>query len=203
MKNNLRYKLDAALWVAHTLFHSRLVTGTTGNISFLHENKMYISGSGTSFGTLDVWDFACIDPNKTVAGKDGLQSKEYPLHQRLYCHDPSIGAVVHTHSFYSTLWACLQHPDPEDVIPAYTPYLKMKLGKIRLIPYAKPGSQELFEVFEQRLGTGYGYLLANHGPIVGGSDLHSAFHGLEELEESARIAWELRHESSAIHIGIS
>jgi len=76
----------------------------------------------------------------------------------------------------------------------------MRLGTVGLVPYAKPGSQELFGAFAQRLHRSDGFLLANHGPVVGGTDLFSAFYNLEELEESARVAWTLRG-SGANRIG--
>ena len=104
-----------------------------------------------------------------------------------------VQAVIHVHSFYSVLWSCLPHKGEEDdVIPAYTPYLGMKLGKVRLVSYEKPGSEELFSEFSRRTGKENGYLLAHHGPVAGGDSLMDAFFNLEELEESARIAWELR-----------
>lgn len=120
-------------------------------------------------------------------------SKEYPLHRLLY-EKKGVGAVIHVHSFYATLWSCLKHPDEADVIPGYTPYLKMKTGRIGLVPYAPPGSRELFQAFEEHIGRSEGYLLQNHGPVIGASDILSAFYSIEELEESARIAWHLRHE---------
>lgn len=46
------------------------------------------------------------------------------------------------HSTYATLWSCLPHENPQDCVPDYTPYLKMKLGTVGIVPYAKPGSQE-------------------------------------------------------------
>ena len=70
----------------------------------------------------------------------------------------------------------------------------MKLGRVGLVPYAKPGSQELFAAFKKCVNNSEGYLLKNHGPVVGGEDLMSAFYNLEELEESAHIAWKLRKE---------
>lgn len=50
--SELQEKLDAAIWSAHTLFQKGLVSGSTGNISFLHEHRMYISRSGSCFGRL-------------------------------------------------------------------------------------------------------------------------------------------------------
>ena len=64
----------------------------------------------------------------------------------------------------------------------------MKVGKIGLIPYAKPGSEELFRLFRENLSDAGAYLLKNHGGIVGGKNILDAFYGIEELEESARIA---------------
>lgn len=119
----------------------------------------------------------------------------------LYEKGETIQSVIHTHSFYATLWSCLEHRNLTDIIPSYTPYLKMKLGTVGLVPYEKPGSKELFHAFSKCVDNSDGYLLRNHGPLVGDKDLMSAFYCLEELEESARIAWELRNELNFFHHG--
>ena len=118
-------------------------------------------------------------------------SKEWPLHLALFQKSADIGAVIHTHSLYSVLWSFLPAASEEDCIPAHTPYLKMKLGTVGLIPYEKPGSEELFAAFRQRLDKSDGFLLKQHGPVVPGKSIMDAFYSLEELEESARVAWEL------------
>ena len=89
----------------------------------------------------------------------------------------------------AALWSCRKDLDENDAIPAFTPYLEMKLGKVACVPYAKPGSQELFDFFERELPKGEGFLLRNHGAIVGGKSIMEAFFRLEELEESARLAY--------------
>jgi hypothetical protein len=40
--------------------------------------------------------------------------------------------------------------DPDNAIPAITPYLRMKVGSIALIPYAKPGSELLFHLVREQ-----------------------------------------------------
>ena len=35
------------------------------------------------------------------------------------------------------------------------------------------------------------FILKQHGPVIGGRSLMDAFYGLEELEESCRVAWTL------------
>jgi len=188
--------MDQAIWVAKSLFDRGKTSGSTANLSFRHQDGIYITGSGTCFGFLTPDSFALIDETGAHAG-DIAPSKEYPLHTALYKQRPNIQAIIHTHSFYSVLWSCLPHENHQDVIPAYTPYLRMRLGSVCLVPYAPPGSEELFALFSERISNTNGYLLANHGPIAGGSDILSAFYALEEFEEGARIAWSLRNESSA------
>ena len=68
----------------------------------------------------------------------------------------------------------------------------MKLGTVGAVPYEQPGSQALFDAFEQRVDKSGGYLLKQHGAVVPGKNLMDAFYSLEELEESAKIAWMLR-----------
>lgn len=187
----LEEKLEQAIWIAHSLFERKKTAGSTANMSFRDGDKIYVTGSGTCFGMLTKDDFSVIDlEGNHLEGRK--PSKEYPLHLFIYQQRSEIGAVIHTHSFYSTIWSCLKHEKEEDCIPEYTPYLKMKLGTIGLIPYEKPGSEALFKAFKERIKKSDGYLLKNHGPVVCGKDLNNTFFALEELEESARVAWELR-----------
>ncbi len=188
----LEEKLEQAVWIAHSLFERGKTAGSTANMSFRDGDKIYVTGSGTCFGTLTKEQFAVIDLEGNHIG--GIKpSKEYPLHLSIYQEKEETGAVIHTHSFYSTIWSCLKHKKEQDCIPQYTPYLKMKLGTVGLIPYEKPGSQELFAAFKERIKDSDGYLLKNHGPVVGGKSLNDAFFALEELEESAKVAWTLKN----------
>lgn len=178
------------IWAAGTLFARGKATGSTANISFRYNGKIYISASGTCFGTLKPEEFAVLDEDGShLSGP--APSKEAPLHLMMY-EKEGVEAVIHTHSFYSVLWSCLDHDNCKDIMPEYTPYLRMKLGAVGLVPYAAPGSQELFDLFRSRVKESDGFLLKNHGPIVGGKNIMAAFYAMEELEESAKIAWHFR-----------
>ncbi len=183
-------ELQDAIWVAQSLFARNKASGSSANLSFKTDEHIYITGSGTCFGTLKEDDFSVLDlQGQWISGKK--PSKELPLHRMMYEKDSNIRAVVHTHSFYSTLWSCLKHENLFDCVPEYTPYLKMKLGSVGMVAYAKPGSDELFQSFAEVIKKSDGFLLGNHGPIVGGKNMLEAFYNLEELEESCKIAWEL------------
>ncbi|MCB6350216.1 MAG: class II aldolase/adducin family protein [[Clostridium] symbiosum] len=197
----LKRRLSDACWIGRSLFERNKTSGSSANMSFLYKDRVYITVGGSCFGCLTEDSFAVTDRNGNVLnGKK--PSKELPLHLAMYQKaEGKVQAVIHVHSFYSVLWSCLPHKGEEDdVIPAYTPYLGMKLGKVRLVSYEKPGSEELFSEFSRRTGKENGYLLAHHGPVAGGDSLMDAFFNLEELEESARIAWELRGAGAANRI---
>ncbi len=127
--------LDEACWIGKSLFDRGKTAGSSANLSFLYQGKVWITASGQCFGRLTEESFAVTDLDGNVLnGKK--PSKELPLHLAMYKKAGSaVQAVIHTHSFYSVLWSCLPHGDSEDdVVPSYTPYLSMKLGKIRLVP---------------------------------------------------------------------
>ena len=185
-------ELKDTLWAAHSLFDRGRVSGSSANISFRIGDTIYISASGTCFGTLSPEDLVPMDLSGKPLGKK-KPSKEWPLHLALYEKDPSIGAVIHTHSTYAVLWSFVPDISNEtDVIPPHTPYLKMKVGRVGFVPYEQPGSEELFAAFRKCATLSDAFILKNHGPVVPGKNMMDAFYGQEELEESARIAWELR-----------
>lgn len=189
--NTLEENLELACWIAHSFFDRGFGAGTTGNLSFLQEDILYITGGGTCFGRLRPEDFSRVNLS-SMKWTGPKPSKELPLHAAVYRHNPNVKAVIHIHSTYATLWSCLPHEKATDCVPQYTPYLKMKLGTVGLIPYAKPGSQELFDAFDAHIGDSDGWLLRNHGLVVGGENLMDAFGCAEELEESCKVAWMLR-----------
>ena len=190
MEDSLKQKLEEAVWVCHSLFERGKTAGSSANMSFRHGDRVYISASGTCFGTMKPEDFTPVALDGTPLG-ERKPSKEWPLHLALYEKSPEIGAVIHTHSAYSVLWSFVPAEREEDCIPAHTPYLKMKLGAVGLVPYEKPGSVALFAAFRARVEAGEVFLLMQHVPLVPRKTVMDAFYCLEELEESARIAWEL------------
>src|SRR5690625_2173365 len=190
LEKTLENKIEDALWIAKSLFDRGKATGSVANLSFSHKDNIYITGSGTSFGRLKSTDFAIVDLEGNVLNEK-KPSKELPLHLSVYKEKPDVRAVIHTHSTYIVLWSCVEDLNEKDCIPDHTPYLKMQLGTVSLVPYERPGSKALFELFDQYVNKSDGWLLSHHGPVVPGKDLMSAFYALEEMEESTHIAWEL------------
>src|SRR5260221_11689426 len=72
-------------------------------------------------------------------------------------------------------------------IPPITPYFVMRVGKLPLIPYIRPGDKELALENAKHASQHAAVLLANHGTVVSGKDLDSAMYAIEELEETAKL----------------
>jgi ribulose-5-phosphate 4-epimerase/fuculose-1-phosphate aldolase len=69
----------------------------------------------------------------------------------------------------------------------------MKVGRLRLLPYFRPGAPELAHEVARAARKGHAILLANHGPVFSSAGLDQAVYGIEELEETARLFLMLRN----------
>jgi ribulose-5-phosphate 4-epimerase/fuculose-1-phosphate aldolase len=95
---------------------------------------------------------------------------------------------VHLHSSHAVALSMLPETDPDNVLPPLTPYPLMRLGKVKLLPFFRPGDPAMGDAVRGLAGKRSAVLLANHGPVVAGTDLDAAFHAMEELEEGAKLA---------------
>ena len=114
-------------------------------------------------------------------------TKEVWLHLALYAERPDARAIVHLHSTYAVAVACLDDVDPDDVLPPLTPYYVMRVGRLPLVPYGRPGDPALADAVRRRARESHALLLANHGPIVAGASLDAAASACEEIEETAKL----------------
>lgn len=173
---------------AKSIFDRGLTGGATGNISARSPGGgLLVSPTGTSFGTLDPARLSHFDAEGRLI--DGDQpTKEMPLHSAFYdTRGAKVGAVVHLHSTYSVALSMLPEIDTDNVLPPLTAYSIMRLGKVKLLPYFRPGDPAMGDAVRELAGKRSAVLLANHGPVVAGKDLEAAVYAVEELEETARL----------------
>ncbi len=64
----------------------------------------------------------------------------------------------------------------------------MRIGALPVVPYFKPGSPQIAVELGKLAADHRAFLLANHGPIVTGTNLIDAVDNTEELEEAAKLA---------------
>ncbi|WP_341213008.1 aldolase [uncultured Limimaricola sp.] len=177
---------------AASIFARGLTGGASGNISARCEDGgLLVSPTGASFGALDPARLAKFDAaGRQVSGDK--PTKEMPLHAAFYETRGTAGAVVHLHSTHSVALSMLPETDPDNMLPPLTAYSIMRLGKVKLLPYYRPGDPAMGDAVRGLAGRRSAVVLANHGPVVAAKDLEAAVYAMEELEETAKLAMLLR-----------
>mgnify|MGYP006079744405 FL=1 len=176
-----------------SLFKRGLTHGSTGNISArLGDDSFLVTPTGSSFGTLDPNEIVKVLKDGSLEGSH-LPTKELPLHKAFYdTRQTKSGAVVHLHSTYSVALSMLPGIDKDNVLPQFTPYSIMLLGKVKLLPFFVPGDPAMGDAIKGLAGKRSAVLLANHGPVVSGKTLEASVNAIEELENTAKLALILR-----------
>ncbi len=147
--------------------------------------------TNASLGRLDPTRLSRLDAAGRLVSGDP-PSKEAVLHRAVYDERPQAGAIVHLHSTYAAAVSCMDGLDCDDCLPTLTAYYAMKIGRLPLVPYYRPGDPQLGDAIRRHACKHCAVLLANHGPVVSGVSLQAASYAVEELEETAKLFLLLR-----------
>ena len=184
----------------------KLAILTWGNVSAIDRERglVVIKPSGVNYGDLRPESLVVVDlDGRTVEG-NLKPSSDTPTHLELYKAFPSIGAVVHTHSTWATVWAQAGLGIP----PLGTTHADYFYGEIPCTrsmrrdevenDYEKNTGLVIVECFKgidpQNIPA---VLVRNHGPFVWGDTLARAVENALVLEEVARMAFHSRLLSKA------
>lgn len=192
--------------VGRSLFERGYVHATAGNISVRLDDGFLITPTDACLGFLDPARLAKLDEQgHQVSGDKG--SKTIALHRQIYaaaCElDANTRCVIHTHSTHCVALS-LNATGPE-LLPPITPYFVMKVGRVPLLRYHRPGSsdaaQEVADLIRRHAAQGApirAVMLARLGPNVWHDSPAAAMATLEELEETARLML-LQPHTQALH----
>jgi len=187
--------------IGESLFARGYVHATAGNISMrLEDGGFLITPTDACLGRLEPQRLARLDSNGRHLSGDKA-SKTMTLHLAIYSATLAAGhparSVLHTHSTHTVALTLRSKPLPDQVelMPALTPYFVMKVGRVPLLPYHRPGDPAVAHLVAERIATYAArgirlraVMLSRLGPNVWHDDPASAAAVLEELEETARLA---------------
>ena len=169
------------------LYERRLAHGSAGNLSaLLDDGSILVTPTDTCLGFLEPGRISKISTTGDLIAGD-QPSKEAFFHLAVYAERPVARAIVHLHSTYAVAVSCLCHDNADDVLPPLTAYHVMRVGKLPLLKYFRPGDRALARAVGEAARSHHAMLLANHGPIVAGKTLEEAIYAYEELEETAKL----------------
>lgn len=157
--------------------------GASGNVSVRAGAYMLITPTAVGYDVIApemMAKMALADDDGAWEGPNG-PSSEWRFHRDILRARPDINAVVHTHAPWCTVLSVARKP-----IPAIH-YMIAAFGgpDIRVADYARYGTAELSAHINQAMVGRNGCLMANHGMVVGGSDLTRALWLAGELEALA------------------
>ncbi|QOX62814.1 L-fuculose-phosphate aldolase [Anoxybacterium hadale] len=180
----MRDEREAIVEYCIKLIEHGLTKGTGGNISVFDREKkiMAISPGGMDYYKTKPEDVVVMDLDGTIVDGNRKPSSEYLLHKIFYERREDCNSVVHCHSMFSAVLACLRWP-----IPA-THYMIALAGKdVRCAEYATFGTQQLAENAFEAMKDRNAALMGNHGLLAVAPDLPNAFNIAEEIEFCAEI----------------
>ena len=168
------------------MLHSGLTVETWGNISVRDPETglVYLTPSAMPYDKLMPWDIVAMRSDGSVAKGSRKPTVESGMHLGIYRARPDIGAVIHTHPVYSTVFGVLHRPIP----PVIDEAAQVLGGTVQVTEYALPGTAELAANVVKTLGErGAACLIANHGAVCVGKNIDAAFKACEVLEMTAQI----------------
>ena len=176
---------SAVLDAAQEMAALGLVTGTSGNVSMRlgGDELLAVTPSSVPYGELTAASIVVADFDVEPVEGELPPSSETLLHVAVYRARPDVGAVIHTHSVYTSVAAVAGLEIP----PIIDEMVIAVGGAIKVSAYAFPGSEELANGVCEALGPRNAALIKSHGAVGVGRDLREALSVCALVERVAQI----------------
>ena len=170
---------------------------TFGNASAMDREAglIVIKPSGVAYATLKPADLVVTDLDGRVVEGKLRPSSDLETHLELYRRWPSIGAIVHTHSHFATVWAQAAMEIPcygtthadyfNGPIPVTRAMTTAEIAK----DYERNTGRVIVERFDGEPTTMPAVLVAGHASFVWSATIEGAVETASILEEVARMAY--------------
>jgi L-fuculose-phosphate aldolase len=143
--------------------------------------QMLINSGASVRSALTSADIVLVDFDGNLVEGDAAPPMEFHIHSEIYRARPDVGAVVHTHPLWSTLFSMAGVAVQPVIMQAAV------LGRIRLFAEtASINRRELGQRLAAQLGDGRVIMLRSHGAVAAAQGIVEAFVLAVYLEETAQ-----------------
>ena len=131
-----------------------LTAGSGGNISMKIGNRILITTAGSRFSELTDDDICMVDLKGKVidCAKGQKPSSELPLHLEAYNKRSDVGAVIHCHPTYASIYAVAN----KTMLPNILPHTTKHFSNLKVVKYENAGSKTLASNTIKALGNDEG-----------------------------------------------
>ncbi|MDR2266339.1 MAG: class II aldolase/adducin family protein [Christensenellaceae bacterium] len=165
------------------LVEANLVQGTWGNISVRLDDKyMLVTPSGLDYMRLTPEDMVKVEISTLNYEGNIKPTSEKKIHAAIYRERSDIGAVIHSHPFYSSSIAAARCELPVLTKDMSTVFL----GHVRVGRYGLPGTKKLTKATLYALRGRNACFMANHGIVACAANLIGAFNACRLIEEMSK-----------------
>lgn len=174
---------------ARALLLEGLVEGTSGNLSSrLPDGNVVMSPAALEYDVMTRDDLVVVDLAGNVIEGERAPTSEKALHLACLRSHEDIGAVIHSHAKYATMFAVTHQPIP-CVIEEFDIYVG---GEVPVAAYQLSGSDALGDEVARFVKDQSAVLMANHGLLTVGKNLKQAHKVAGLVERTAEIIWGAR-----------
>lgn len=171
---------------ARHMLQTGLVEGTSGNISTrLDAERVVMTPSSLDYEVMKSDDLVVVDLEGNVLEGERAPTTEKALHLACLRAHSDIGAVIHSHALFASMFAVTRQPIP-CVIEEFDVFVG---GEVVVADYELTGSDALGEEVARHVGDRGAVLMANHGLLTVGRDLADAMKVAHLVERTAQIVW--------------
>ena len=166
--------------------HARgLLAAADGNVSVrLPDDTVLLTPAGVNKARLPPGSLARVALDGRIL--EGRPSTERAMHLAVYRASADARVVVHAHPPTAIAWT-LARPELTELPTDALPELLLAAGRVPIVPYARPGTEEMGTVLLPFLPAHRLLLLARHGALAWGESMEEAVNGIERVEHSALI----------------
>ncbi len=177
---------DQLLWVAKEMLRINLVQGTAGNLGArLPDGNAVLTPSSLDYTEMTLDDLVVCDLDGNVLEGTRGPTTEKALHLAALRQHDNIGATMHCHAKYATMFALTRTPIPA-VIEEFDVFVG---GDVEVADYCTTGTPELADEVASRVAEKAAVLMANHGLFAVGKNPKDALHVASLVERTAEIIW--------------
>jgi L-fuculose-phosphate aldolase len=180
---------EQVLWAAKEMLRTNLVEGTAGNLAArLPDGNAVLTPSSLDYLDMTLDDLVVCDLDGNVVEGNRSPTTEKSLHLTALREHPEIGATMHCHAKFATMFALTRNPIPA-VIEEFDVYVG---GDVEVAAYRTTGTDDLAAEVASHVGKKAAVLMANHGLFAVGRNPKDVLHIAALIERTAEIIWGAR-----------
>jgi L-fuculose-phosphate aldolase len=177
---------EQLLWAAKEMLRTNLVQGTAGNLGArLPDGNAVLTPSSLDYMEMTLDDLVVCDLDGNVLKGTRGPTSEKALHLSALRQHDNIGATMHCHAKFATMFALTRQPIPA-VIEEFDVFVG---GDVDVAEYRTTGTEELADEIASRVGEKAAVLMANHGLFAVGKNPKDVLHIAGLVERTAEIIW--------------